>query len=57
VTSFSARIEKSKESLAYCLGAVARREGSPMVNPFDTASRAALDWIDGYLDAAFLEEL
>jgi len=57
VTSFSTRIEKSKESIAYCLGAAARREGGPMDNPFDTASRAALDWIDGYLDAAFLEEL
>jgi hypothetical protein len=57
MTSFSAKIEKNKESHAYILGVQACRQNEPMFNPFEAGSSASLEWIDGYLDAKFLKEL
>lgn len=57
VTSFGAKIEEKAQSFAYVLGAKAWQEGLSMNGPFARGSEADRDWIDGYLDAMYLEKL
>lgn len=57
VTSFSAKIEDRAKSFAYVLGSEAYQNGLSMKGPFVRGSEADKDWIDGYLDAMYLEKL
>ena len=57
MTSFSAKLEKNKENHAYVLGSEAARDGKSMLGPFERGSPADRDWVDGYLDFAFLRNL
>lgn len=57
MTSFQAKLEKNKEKHAYVLGAEAAQSGKSMIGPFERGSLADREWVDGYLDAAFLGNL
>lgn len=57
MTSFQAKLEKNKENHAYMLGVEACQSGKSMIGPFERGSLADREWLDGYLDAAFLRNL
>jgi hypothetical protein len=58
MASFKEKLEKNKESHAYYQGAIACMEGLAMnTSPYERGSPPDSDWVDGYLDAAFLRKL
>lgn len=57
LTSFQGEIEKKKEKKAYTLGVEASNSGKPMIGPFEAGSHANENWLDGYLDDAFLRSM
>lgn len=55
MASFKEKLERNKENHAYVLGAKAAMEGYSLdVRPFMHDAFVDQEWLDGYLDAAFL---
>lgn len=55
MASFKDKLERNKEKHAYVLGAKAAMDGYSLdVRPFRHDAFVDQEWLDGYLDAAFL---